>query len=78
MKIEISIPDSIIKKADAAAKLLGISRNQLYARAVECYLEARLNSDVTKRLNEFYGSENSELDPILNAMQLASLPDEHW
>jgi metal-responsive CopG/Arc/MetJ family transcriptional regulator len=39
MKTAISIPDDIFKAADVAAKRLGISRSELFVRAVKEMLD---------------------------------------
>ena len=57
-----------------------MSRSQLYATAVAEYLKAHLREDVTARLNEVYPDEESRVDPVIDALQLRSLPDtgEQW
>jgi len=78
MKTAISIPDETFREADAAAKRLGMSRSELYARAVGLFLDAHRRSRVTERLDAVYDAERSELDPVLAALQAASLPQEEW
>lgn len=41
MKTMISIPDGHLDAADRLAKHLGISRNELFRKAIELYLEQR-------------------------------------
>jgi len=57
-----------------------MSRSELYATAVAEYLKVHLREDVTARLNEVYGSEGSEVDAVVQALELQSLPDtgERW
>ena len=80
MKTAISIPDSTFDAAEELARRLGMSRSQLYATAVAEYLKAHLREDVTARLNEVYPDEESRVDPVIDALQLRSLPDtgEQW
>ena len=78
MKTAISIPDEVFDKAEQLADQLGISRSELYAKAVESFLQARLAENVTEKLNEVYASERDELDPLLIQMQSASLAGDHW
>ena len=78
MKTEISIPDEIYHSADQLARRLGISRSELYAKAVSDYINAHKNEAVTKALNRIYAKEKSELDPVIDMMQLGSLPEESW
>jgi metal-responsive CopG/Arc/MetJ family transcriptional regulator len=78
MKTAISLPDATFTAAEALAKRLGVSRSQLYRRALEKFINAERRSDVTDRLNKIYADESSGLDPALSEMQSASLPLEEW
>lgn len=35
-------------------------------------------AEITKRLNEVYSEEPSDLDPVVAAIQAASLPHDDW
>jgi len=78
MKTAISIPDEIYHSADQLAKRLGVSRSELYSKAVLNYINAHKNDAVTKALDQIYAKEKSEIDPVINVMQLRSLPKEGW
>ncbi len=79
MKTAISIPDNLFQAAERAAKRLGISRSELYQRAVASFLERQSDTLVTDALNQVYRAEQGgELDPLLDRMQCASLPRENW
>ena len=80
MKTAISIPDPVFEAAEQLARRLGKSRSQLYAEALQLYLEQRCDQHVTERLNEIYDAEPelAELDPVLKEMQYRSLPKEEW
>ncbi|CAB1069588.1 Programmed cell death antitoxin YdcD [Olavius algarvensis Delta 1 endosymbiont] len=78
MKTAISLPDEIYHSADQLAKRLGMSRSELYSKAVALYISAHKNEAVTEALNKIYAKEKSELDPAINMMQLKSLPREEW
>ena len=78
MKTAISIPDEIYHSADQLAKRLGMSRSELYSKAVSNYINAHKNEAVTKALDQIYANETSEIDPVVNVMQLRSLPKEAW
>lgn len=69
MKTAVSIPDSIFKAADRLASRLGVSRSELYARALERCLTAEDEDEVTARLNRVYAGEGSALDPAIAAAQ---------
>jgi hypothetical protein len=78
MKTAISIPDPIFRAADRAARRLKMSRSELYAKAVAAFVEANGGADVTRRLNEVYSVERSELDPVIQAMALSAIDRDEW
>lgn len=80
MKTTISIPDSIFEAADRLARRLGISRSELYAKAVSTYVERHRQEGITAALNKVYGaqSRDSQLDAVIRALQEASVPREQW
>jgi metal-responsive CopG/Arc/MetJ family transcriptional regulator len=78
MKTAISIPDHLFKAAEEAARRLDVSRSELYARALQEYLTARREEDITRQLNEVYAEEPARIDPVLAQMQYASLPPDTW
>ena len=78
MKTAISLPDELFASADELAERLGMSRSQLYARAVEEYLAKHRDQDVTARLNDVFGEEDSGLDPALRRAQGRTLRSSEW
>ena len=78
MKTAISLPDEIYHSADQLAKRLGMSRSELYAKAVSIYISTHKNDAVTEALDKIYAKEKSEIDSAINVMQLKSLPKEEW
>ena len=78
MKTAISIPDPIFQAAEGLAHRLGMSRSQLYAKAVAEYMNAHKNQNVTKILDEIYQDESSLLDDEIHSMQSQSLAKEEW
>jgi metal-responsive CopG/Arc/MetJ family transcriptional regulator len=73
MKTDVSLPDPLFEAADDFAKHLGISRSELYATAIAEYLRAHQREAVTEALNRIYEQEPSGLDPVIAAIQSASL-----
>jgi HSP90 family molecular chaperone len=68
MKKAVSVPDKVYYEAEAAARILGISRSALYANALVEYLKKRDRKAITKKLNEVYtGDYYKEFEPIANA-----------
>ncbi len=76
MKIAISVPDPTFEAAERISKRLGISRSQLYSRAVEQYVEPYRREEVRAALAEVYSSEPSEVDPVLEELQAEALREE--
>ena len=61
MKTAISLSDETFYRVDRAAKRLGLSRSELFARAAENWLDTLEEDDVTEAIN--------------NA--IAGLPEDH-
>ena len=78
LRTAVSIPNDVYRQAEQAAARLGLSRSALYARAVAEYLARRRQSAVTERLDAVYRDVPARLDPMLAAMQGASLPVDEW
>ena len=78
MKTAISIPDPIFQAAEGLAHRMGISRSQLYAKAIEEYMKSHKNHNITELLNNIYDEESSSLDKELRSMQLKSISKEKW
>ena len=78
MKTAVSMPNPLFEAAERVAQRLGLSRSQLYARALARYLEEIRREGVTERLNRIYDVEPSEPDPVLAALQARTLPRESW
>ena len=75
MKTAVSIPDRIFRAAEQLAVRWGISRSELYAKALDALVEKHNDEVVTSRLNEIYRPEreDSSLDPTLAALQQRTL-----
>jgi len=78
MKTAISIPDPIFQEAEQLAQKLGLSRSELFTRAVVAFLKEKRQENITARLNELYENEPSQLDPLIARIQFASLPEDEW
>lgn len=78
MKTAISIPDPLFDEAERLSKRLRIPRSRLYAKAVEAYLLRHRSKGIKEALNEVYGTESSELDPVIARLQGEALGREDW
>ena len=78
MKTAISLPDSLFHAADDLAKRTGMSRSELFRKAVTAYIEAHKHDHVREALDAVYTEQPSQLDDTLMRMQIMSLPKEDW
>ena len=78
MKTAISLPDDLFRRAEEAARRLGVPRSRLYARAVAEFVARYETSSVTARLNDVYADDPGEVDPLLFRLAMEAIPDEGW
>ena len=64
--------------AETFAQHLGVSRSELYSKAVHEYIESRKAQAITEQLNRVYAQEDGTLDSELNEMQRLSLDEDDW
>jgi metal-responsive CopG/Arc/MetJ family transcriptional regulator len=82
MKTAISIPDELFTLAEITAKKLGIPRSQLFARALEEFIENHSNQSITEKLNKIYPNTSEHL--VLNSNDVGinllreSLKNDSW
>jgi predicted transcriptional regulator len=62
MKTSISIPDELFGRAEQLAKRHGLSRSELYARALSELLRQQTESRVGASFDEAYADVNDERD----------------
>ena len=62
MKTAISIPDEVFKHAERAAKRLGVSRSELFTRAMREYLGASRDSAITASYDAAFAEAGDEAD----------------
>lgn len=87
MRIAVTLPDKLARKADKKAQSLGLSRSELVAEALSEYLTSNKAADdkselseeeIIIKLNEVYGKEPSEVPPDLMAAQMQVMRREIW
>lgn len=78
MKTAISIPDPVFRAAEHLAARLGVSRSELYCRALRELIGQHEEAAITDKLNQVYGSPegSSGLDPQLAMLQSRSISKE--
>jgi flagellin-specific chaperone FliS len=55
-----------------------MSRSQLYAQALEAYVDSESGDEITEQLNRVYSKISSELEPGLERAALEILRNERW
>lgn len=79
MKTAISIPDELFGAAERAANRLGLTRSELFRKALVAFLERNDDRLITDALNQIYTeSKDSDLNPTLRKMQTLSVPQDEW
>ena len=75
MKTAISIPDRVFRSAEQLAARLGVSRSELYSKALAALVDEHQDDLITSRLNEIYGPgrAGSSLDAELALLQHRTL-----
>jgi len=75
MKTAISVPNRVFHSAEQLAARLGVSRSELYSRALAALVDKHQDDLVTSRLNEIYGPgrEDSSLDAEFGLLQHRTL-----
>ncbi len=68
MKTAVSLPDRLYEEAEKTAQAMGIPRSQLFAKALEEYIERHRRENITERLDRVYSEAGSdEFEDISNA-----------
>ncbi len=78
MKTAISIPDKLFAAADQYAKAHGISRSNLYAKAIAQFLDQHPADHITSQLNDIYKGKQTKLNKTVSALQFHSIEKEEW
>jgi metal-responsive CopG/Arc/MetJ family transcriptional regulator len=76
MKTAVSIPNAVFETAEQYARHEGLSRSELYAKALAEYLEHHRAERVTEALDAVYGEEPSRLDEGLARLQADAVADD--
>jgi metal-responsive CopG/Arc/MetJ family transcriptional regulator len=60
MKTAISLPDTLYEDAEKTAKSMGIPRSQLFAKALEEFINHHKRESITEKYNEIYSKITSD------------------
>jgi metal-responsive CopG/Arc/MetJ family transcriptional regulator len=78
MKTAVSIPGPLFKAADEVARRAGLSRSELYAKALAEYVEKQRGDWVTEQMNRVCEKVDTSLDDFTRELQARSIPREEW
>lgn len=78
MKTAISIPDPLFAAAERFAQNKGLSRSELYAQAIQAYLQKYHAQDVLEALNQVYETDPNPLNTSLSAAQTQTIAKDEW
>ena len=78
MKTAISLPDPLFEAAEELASDLGVSRSELYARALAEFVEKRQAQAVREALDTVYAEETKSLDQSLKVAARRTLRRAEW
>lgn len=73
MKTAVSLPDALFAEADRVAERLGLSRSELYARAITAFVREHSSEVITQTIDRILRTTTASLDPELARMQSRSL-----
>ena len=81
MKAAVSIRNDIFKAADHTASVMGISRSELYGKAVDDFVSRHSSEHVTEKLDSVHDGVESDPAPgsLPEGLQFLSAPtDVAW
>ena len=78
MKTAVSVPDRVFAAGERFASRRGMTRSELYAKALASFLERHRDEETTRALDEVYGGTREPLDPVLAELQRRVLGDQEW
>jgi len=82
MKTAISLPDSLYEAAEKTAKIMGLPRSQLFAKALEEFISHHNKENITNKYNEVYSQikgndfKNTETVNLHNLRELTQ--NDSW
>ena len=69
MRVDVAIPDVLFHAAEETAARLGLSRGELYARAVARELARLEEESLTAEVESLHGDAGAAFDPLLAYVQ---------
>ncbi len=80
MKTAVSLPDELFEHAERLSKVLGVSRSELFRRALVTYIDRYDEQALIDAINAVCDAdpEATRPDPVLERMQFSKLQKEEW
>jgi metal-responsive CopG/Arc/MetJ family transcriptional regulator len=82
VKTAIAVPAEVLAEIDRAARSRGESRSKYITRVLRAAVRARRDSEITRRLDELFASEQVKVSQKAEAERLDELgttwADERW
>jgi hypothetical protein len=78
VKTAVSVPDDVFAQADRLASVQGVSRSELYTRALRSYIASQVPDDVTQRINDVVKDAPSQDLGALAADDLVNAGRWEW
>ncbi|MEM7126730.1 MAG: hypothetical protein AAF702_10415 [Chloroflexota bacterium] len=78
MKTAISLPDELFVTANNFARMLGISRSELYAAALREYIENHRKANLVERINAACRQIETSLPEDIAAVTRRKLLEAEW
>ncbi len=79
MKTAVSLPEQVFYKAEQLAKQLGVSRSELYKKAIESYLEQQNSREtIIESINRVCDEVDTQLDPAFREASHRLLEQNEW
>jgi predicted DNA-binding protein len=78
MKTAVSLPDEIFEQAERLVRRLGVSRSELYRRALEEYLARHVSDRVTLALDRLSDEIDTRPDAFVSETGRRTLDRSEW
>jgi metal-responsive CopG/Arc/MetJ family transcriptional regulator len=79
MKTAVSLPEHVFYKAEQLARQLGVSRSELYKKALENYLEQQDSREaIIESINRVCDEVDTSLDPAFREASRRLLEQNEW
>ncbi|MEZ4861692.1 MAG: hypothetical protein R3C14_10305 [Caldilineaceae bacterium] len=78
MKTAISLPDDLFVLADDFARQRGLSRSELYAKALRQYMDVHRHDNLTERINRACANLDTALPSDLANVARRRLVETEW